>query len=65
MDRMLRTHGRAIGVGEELADLRADKLFVLTMRGFETPCKWDSSQCWQFLDSPAMHDPLNRCVGAQ
>jgi len=50
MDRMLRAHGRAVGAGDELADLRADKLFALSMRGFEQPCLWNSSECWRFLD---------------
>jgi hypothetical protein len=39
-DAMLRAHGRAIGAGDELSDLRADKLFLLCMRGFERPCQW-------------------------
>jgi hypothetical protein len=53
MDRMLRAHGRAVGAGDELADLRGDKLFALSMRGFERPCSWNSSECWQFLDLTA------------
>jgi hypothetical protein len=53
IDRMLRAHGRAVGAGDELADFRADKLFALSMRGFERPCSWNSSECWQFLDLTA------------
>jgi hypothetical protein len=40
IDQRLRAHGRAVGVGNELADLRADKLYQLTLRGFEGPCAW-------------------------
>jgi hypothetical protein len=47
---MLRARGRAVGAGNKLADLRADKLFALSMRGFERPCSWNSSECWQYLD---------------
>jgi hypothetical protein len=39
-DTMLRAHGRAIGAGGELSDLRADKIRLLCMRGFETACDW-------------------------
>jgi hypothetical protein len=38
--RALRAHGRKIGVGDELADYRADHLLFLHQRGFEQPCSW-------------------------
>lgn len=40
LDQGLRAHGRAIGAGDELANLRADQLYQLTLRGFEGPCAW-------------------------
>jgi hypothetical protein len=49
MDRACRQRGRANGHGDELADLRADQLFCLTMRGFEAPCEWSSTECWEQL----------------
>jgi len=48
MDRKIREHGRATGAGE-LADLRADKLFLLALRGFEGPCQWSFEQCHKYL----------------
>jgi hypothetical protein len=56
MDRASRQRGRANGAGDELADLRADQLFRLCMRGFEAPCKWSSTECWQNLDDTADAD---------
>jgi hypothetical protein len=38
--RALRAHGRKIGVGDELADYRADHMLFLHQRGFEGPCNW-------------------------
>ena len=40
IDTVMRAHGRDMGAGDELSDLRADKLFLLCMRGFERPCQW-------------------------
>jgi hypothetical protein len=56
MDQMLRAHGRAIGAGDELADLRADELWRLTMRGFESPCAWSLDQVLEQLGH-LTHDP--------
>jgi hypothetical protein len=49
MDRKIREHGRATGAGDELSDLRADKLFLLALRGFEVPCQWSFEQCHEYL----------------
>jgi hypothetical protein len=38
--RALRAHGRNIGIGDELADYRADHLLLIYQRGFEQPCNW-------------------------
>jgi hypothetical protein len=40
LHRALRAHGRKIGVGDELADYRADHLLFLHQRSFEQPCNW-------------------------
>jgi hypothetical protein len=53
MDQASRQRARANGVGDELADLRADQLYRLCMRGFEKPCEWTSAQCWENLDATA------------
>lgn len=49
MDRQLRAHGRAIGAGDELANLRADELWRLTMCGFEAPCRWSLRETLEHL----------------
>jgi hypothetical protein len=40
IDRQLRATGRANGVGDELADYRAQHIFRLTVIGFQQPCVW-------------------------
>jgi hypothetical protein len=50
-DAMLRAHGRAIGVGGELSDLRADKIRLLCMRGFETTCDWSFDEVHTHLNA--------------
>jgi hypothetical protein len=50
MDRKYREHGRAAGAGEELTALRADQIWRLTMRGFESPCEWSTEQVYENLD---------------
>jgi hypothetical protein len=40
IDRQLRATGRANGVGDELADYRAQHIFRLTVIGFRQPCVW-------------------------
>jgi hypothetical protein len=50
VDRAVRQHGKASGAGEELANMRADHIFGLCMRGFEAPCEWTSTECWKNLD---------------
>jgi hypothetical protein len=51
IDHQLRAHGRAIGVGDELADYRAQEIWRLTLLGFEKPCLWSRSECHQYLDA--------------
>ena len=40
IERQLRATGRANGVGDELADYRAQHIFRLTVIGFQQPCVW-------------------------
>jgi len=40
IDRQLRATGRANGVGDELADYRAQHILRLTVIGFQQPCVW-------------------------
>jgi hypothetical protein len=53
MDRKFREHGRAIGAGDELTDLRADQIWRLVMRGFEAPCEWTELEVREALDTTA------------
>jgi hypothetical protein len=49
MDRAVRERGEANGQDSELAGLRADKLFMLALRGFEGPCSWTESETWDAM----------------
>jgi hypothetical protein len=49
----LRQHYRAAGTGDELADYRADHMFLLTLRGFEAPCQWNELQTREAMDVTA------------
>jgi hypothetical protein len=49
VDSRLRAHGRATGIGDELADYRAQEILRLTLLGFEKPCAWSRSECHQHL----------------
>ncbi|MDB5505237.1 MAG: hypothetical protein JWR89_5139 [Tardiphaga sp.] len=53
MDRQVRQIGIANGCGEELTNLRADKLFRLYLRGFESCCGWDTVEVFKHLDCTA------------
>jgi hypothetical protein len=46
MDQAIRERGEATGQDPDLVGLRADKLFMLALRGFETPCQWTMSETW-------------------
>jgi hypothetical protein len=54
IDAAMRAHGRAVGVDPELIDLRAGRVFLLTMRGFEGPCAWSLDECWEQLEVRGM-----------
>jgi hypothetical protein len=51
MDKLQRQVSIADGHSEELTDLRADKLFMLYLRGFEAPCAWSMSEVWAAVDA--------------
>jgi hypothetical protein len=48
-DCLLRARDTANGLDPEYVDLRADKVFFLMMRGFETPCEWSQNETWAHL----------------
>jgi hypothetical protein len=50
MDALARKVGLANGNDPELVDLRADKLFLLYLRGFEAPCGWSMDETWAAMD---------------
>jgi hypothetical protein len=49
-DAMMRKVGLANGVDSELVHLRADKLFLLYLRGFEACCGWSQQETWEVMD---------------
>jgi hypothetical protein len=49
MDKMSRKRGVKNGNGEELTQLRADKLFQLELIGFEQCCSWSRSEVWKHV----------------
>jgi hypothetical protein len=46
MDKVTRERGVVNGNDSELVHLRADKLYMLALRGFEEPCGWTQSEAW-------------------
>jgi hypothetical protein len=50
IDAAMRRIGMANGHDPELAHLRADKAFLLTLRGFEQCCGWSQAETWEQLD---------------
>jgi hypothetical protein len=50
MDVTQRQISLAEGNDDEITNLRADKLFLLYLRGFETPCAWSMSEVWAAVD---------------
>jgi hypothetical protein len=49
-DAMTRKVGLANRQDAELVHLRADRLFALYLRGFETCCGWSQSEVWDAID---------------
>jgi hypothetical protein len=50
MDLTQRQISLGEGNDDEITNLRADKLFLLYLRGFETPCAWSMSEVWAAVD---------------
>jgi hypothetical protein len=46
---VLRALGRDAGEDPFVTDLRGDKVYQLTLRGFEGPCEWSHDQVWDHL----------------
>jgi hypothetical protein len=52
MDRMEREVSKAAGEPELLTQLRADKIYMLLLRGFEEPCEWSHDETWRHFAGP-------------
>jgi hypothetical protein len=50
MDALQRQTSLDSGIDQELTDLRCDRLFLLYLRGCETPCSWSQSETWAAVD---------------
>lgn len=48
-DQMLREHGAAMGIDDELTQLRCDKILSLCLLGFETACGWDRAETYKMI----------------
>ena len=42
--------GRVIGRDPEYTTLLGDRMFMLALRGWEKPCQWSQSQCWDAMN---------------
>jgi hypothetical protein len=51
-DRLQREVSAAEGEPELLTQLRADKIYMLIMRGFEGPCEWSQAEVWEHFAGP-------------
>jgi hypothetical protein len=49
-DQLLRARDAADDLHPEHVDLRANRVFFLILRGFETPCEWSHDEAWNNLD---------------
>jgi hypothetical protein len=48
--RAFLAHGRSVGADPELMALKNDKIFVLIIRGTESPCEWTFDQAWEAMN---------------
>jgi hypothetical protein len=46
----LRTRGREAGEGWEVTGIRGDRVYQLTLAGFQGPCQWSHDQVWTNLN---------------
>jgi hypothetical protein len=53
MNRSFREHAKATGVADDVVSTRADLLIGDYVHGFETPCGWSGTECWENLDTDA------------
>jgi hypothetical protein len=54
--RMLRIVGKANGQDPEFTGLISDKMYMLALRGWEEPCQWTASQCWDAMGDDGDED---------
>jgi hypothetical protein len=45
----MREDGRSSGETPEVTAMRSDRVFQLTLRGFEAPCAWSHDEAWSNL----------------
>jgi hypothetical protein len=50
IDRAVRAHGRSVGADVELTDMRADRMYMLALRGLEGPCEWTQAETWELME---------------
>lgn len=50
MDELQRRISIAGNHNDELVELKADRLFMLYLRGIEGPCAWSASEVWSKID---------------
>jgi hypothetical protein len=53
MNRLFREHAKATGVADDVVSTRADLLIGDYVHGFEKPCGWSGTACWENLDTDA------------
>jgi hypothetical protein len=53
MDRTFREVSRANGQDDEVVQLRADRLYMLVLIGFEKCCEWSRQQTFEMMDNTA------------
>jgi len=48
--RMLQIVGKANGRDPEFTGLLMDKMYLLSLRGLEEPCRWSQSETWDAMN---------------
>jgi hypothetical protein len=53
-DRALRAHGHNVGIDPELTGYRADRIYMLVLRGLESPTEWSQADVWEKIGAAAL-----------
>jgi hypothetical protein len=51
VDKATRERGKINGGDHDAVDLRADSIYMLTLRGFEAPCAWSHAETWEAMNN--------------